>query len=68
LWTPAVDNSHVYSYAFNLTVSDPVTGAVQATIADPNSQDFDYFADGSAVPDIVVGINGSPPAVYKSVR
>jgi hypothetical protein len=54
-WTPAVDNSHVYSYAFNLTVSDPVTGAVQATIADPNSQDFDYFADGSAV----LGASGS---------
>ncbi len=54
-WTPAVDNSHVYSYAFNLTVSDPVTGVVQATIADPNSQDFDYFADGSAV----LGASGS---------
>jgi hypothetical protein len=48
-WTPAADDSHVYSYAFNLTVCDPVTGAIQDTIADPNSQDFNYFADGSAV-------------------
>jgi putative Ig domain-containing protein/putative pyrroloquinoline-quinone binding quinoprotein len=48
-WTPAVDSSYVYSYAFNLTVSDPVTGADQAKITDPNSQDFNYYADGSAV-------------------
>jgi Putative Ig domain/PQQ-like domain len=54
-WTPAVDNSHVYSYAFNLTISDPVTGTDQATIKDPNSQDFNYFADGSAV----LGASGS---------
>lgn len=48
-WTPAVDNSYVYSYTGNLTVADPVTGAMQATILDPTFQNFEYIMDGSAV-------------------
>jgi hypothetical protein len=48
-WTPAVDSNHVYSYTGQLTVADPVTGAVQATISDPTFQNFEYIMDGSAV-------------------
>jgi hypothetical protein len=48
-WTPAVDGNHVYSYTGQLTVADPVSGAVQATINDPTFQNFEYIMDGSAV-------------------
>ena len=48
-WTPAVDNSHVYSYTGVFTIADPVTGAVQATINDPTFQNFEYIINGSAV-------------------
>ncbi|HEY5809562.1 MAG TPA: putative Ig domain-containing protein [Povalibacter sp.] len=48
-WTPAVDNDHVYSYTGSLSVNDPVTGAVQANITDPNFTNYVYRINGSAV-------------------
>jgi len=49
-WTPAVDASAIYTYTGDaLRVLDPVTGAVNATIADSNPQNFDYQINGSAV-------------------
>jgi hypothetical protein len=48
-WTPAADGSYVYSYTGVLTVANPVTGAVLATIDDPTFQNFEYIIDGSAV-------------------
>jgi hypothetical protein len=49
-WTPAVDASAIYTYTGDaLRVSDPVTGAVNAMIADPNPENFDYQIDGSPV-------------------
>jgi hypothetical protein len=49
-WTPAVDASAVYTYTGDaLRVLDPVTGAVNAMIADPNPQNFTYQINGSAV-------------------
>lgn len=55
-WTPAVDANHVYSYTGNsLTVENPTTGAVQATIVDPMYQNYIYQIGGSAV----LGANGS---------
>ena len=47
-WTPAVDADHIYSYTGQMTVADPVTGAVQTTLNDPTFSDF-AFMDGSAV-------------------
>jgi len=54
-WTPAVDGAHVYSWTGNLTLADPLTGAVQATIQDPTFQNYEYIIDGSAV----LGSSGS---------
>jgi hypothetical protein len=55
-WTPAVDASAIYTYTGDaLRVLDPVTGAVNATIADSNPQNFDYEINGSAV----LGARGS---------
>ena len=55
-WTAAVDASAIYTYTGDaLRVLDPVTGAVNATIADPNPQNFDYEINGSAV----LGARGS---------
>lgn len=49
-WTPALDASAIYAYTGDaLRVLDPVTGAVNATIADPNPQNFVYQINGSAV-------------------
>ena len=49
-WTPAVDASAIYTYTGDaLRVLDPVTGAVNVMIADPNPQNFIYQIDGSAV-------------------
>jgi len=48
-WTPAADDQHVYSYTGQLTVADPITGAVQTTINDPTFENFEYIMDGSAV-------------------
>jgi hypothetical protein len=48
-WTPAVDANHVYSWTGVLTLADPVTGAVQATVQDPTFQNYEYIIDGSAV-------------------
>ena len=49
MWTPAVDDSHVYSYTGRLTVVDPQTGAVQANINDPSFTNYVYRINGSAV-------------------
>jgi hypothetical protein len=55
-WTPAVDASAIYTYTGDsLRVLDPVTGAVNATIADSNPQNFVYLIDGSPV----LGARGS---------
>jgi PQQ-like domain/Putative Ig domain len=55
-WTPAVDASAIYTYTGDaLRVLDPVTGAVNATIADSNPQNFDYEINGS----VVLGARGS---------
>ena len=55
-WTPAVDATAIYTYTGDaLRVLDPVTGAVNATIADPNPQNFVYQINGSAV----LGARGS---------
>lgn len=48
-WTPALDDDHVYSYTGFLSVDDPVTGATQARIDDPNFTNFVYRINGSAV-------------------
>jgi hypothetical protein len=55
-WTPAVDATAIYTYTGDaLRVLDPVTGAVNSTIADPNPQNFVYQINGSAV----LGARGS---------
>lgn len=54
-WTPAVDDDHVYSYTGQLTVADPITGKVAATINDPTFTNYVYSIDGSAV----LGASGS---------
>jgi hypothetical protein len=48
-WTPALDSSHLFSYTGTLTVADPVSGTVQATINDPTFQNYTYVVNGSAV-------------------
>jgi putative Ig domain-containing protein/putative pyrroloquinoline-quinone binding quinoprotein len=48
-WTPAVDDSRVYSYTGSLAVHDAQTGAVLANIPDPTYQNFVYRINGSAV-------------------
>jgi hypothetical protein len=49
-WTPAVDASAIYTYTGDaLRVLDPVSGAVNSMIADPNPQNFTYQINGSAV-------------------
>jgi hypothetical protein len=48
-WTPAVDANSVYSYTGYLSVNDPVTGAVQASIVDPTFTNYVYRINGSAV-------------------
>jgi PQQ-like domain/Putative Ig domain len=54
-WTPAVDANHVYSYTGTLSVVDPVTGAMQASIADPSFTNYTYVIGGS----VVLGASGS---------
>jgi hypothetical protein len=58
-WTPAVDGNHLYAYVGDytggLTVADPVTGAVTATINDPTYVNDTNVINGSAV----VGAPGS---------
>jgi hypothetical protein len=49
-WTPAVDANRVYAYVgSSLTVVDPVTGAIEASIVDPTFQNYIYEIGGSAV-------------------
>jgi len=49
-WTPAVDATGVYAYAGNaLTVTNPTTGAVTHSIADPTFQNLYYQIGGSPV-------------------
>jgi len=48
-WTPAVDDTRVYSYTGFLAVHDAQTGAVQANIPDPTYQNYVYRINGSAV-------------------
>jgi hypothetical protein len=49
-WTPAADAHAVYTYTGDaLRVLDPVTGAANATIADPSFQNYIYEIHGSAV-------------------
>lgn len=54
-WTPAVNAASVYSYTGYLSVNDPVTGAVQASINDPNFTNYVYRINGS----VVLGAPGS---------
>ena len=58
-WTPAVDGDHIYAYVGDytgdLTVVDPITGAVTTTINDPTYQWAGYEINGSAV----LGASGS---------
>ena len=54
-WTPAVDGNYVYSYTGYLSVNDPVTGAVAASIVDPSFTNYVYRINGSPV----LGSNGS---------
>jgi hypothetical protein len=49
MWTPAVDDEHVYSYTGYLSVNDPQTGETQATVLDPNFDNFVYQIYGSTV-------------------
>jgi hypothetical protein len=50
MWTPAVDATGVYAYAGDaLTVTDPMTGAVTHSIADPTFQNLHYQIGGSPV-------------------
>ena len=49
MWTPAVDDTHVYAYTGRLTVVDPQTGVVQANISDPSFTNYTYQINGSAV-------------------
>lgn len=55
LWTPAVDANGVYTYTGILQVSDPVTGAVTHSIADPTFTNYTYVIGGSPV----IGAPGS---------
>jgi hypothetical protein len=54
-WTPAVDDSYVYSYTGPLTISDPVSGALIASIQDPTFSNYVYTIGGS----VVLGAPGS---------
>ena len=54
-WTPAVDSNYVYSYTGSLTLADPITGAVEVSIADPTFQNSTYAIGGS----VVLGAPGS---------
>jgi hypothetical protein len=49
-WTPAVDANSVYAYTGDaLHIFDPVTGAVQLSIADPTFTNYVYDIGGSVV-------------------
>ena len=50
LWTPAVDDTGVYSYTGGaLTVNDPASGVLVASVADPTFQNYIYEIGGSPV-------------------
>ena len=50
VWTPAVDDTGVYSYTGGaLTVNDPASGDLVASVADPTFQNYIYEIGGSPV-------------------
>jgi hypothetical protein len=55
MWSPAVDAKSVYVYDGSLRLFDPKNGQVQASIKDPNYQNFIYEIDGAPV----LGADGS---------
>jgi hypothetical protein len=48
-WTPASDANAIYAYTGKLTVIDPASGAVLASIADPTFTNYVYEIGGSPV-------------------
>lgn len=59
-WTPATDANAAYAYTGKLTVIDPSSGAVLASIADPTFVNYVYEIGGSAVlgaPGSVIAAN-----------
>jgi PQQ-like domain/Putative Ig domain len=59
-WTPATDANAIYAYTGKLTVIDPSSGAVLASIADPTFTNYVYEIGGSPVlgaPGSVIAAN-----------
>lgn len=64
VWSPAIDDQHVYTYAGNaLQIIDPLNGSILQTIADPSYRNYVYRIGGSAV----LGAPGSVFAANHSV-